>query len=623
MNINNKVGKILYVLFVITFNAISNDFDDDNVCFYSGDNYTEKGGGKKFCVPYYTEDEWLFTQWNNNVSSIKIPLNFQVDVFSDFSFMGKSVSLYKNTNAAELEKYGLISDISSYRVMPKKIYSSNKKIIFNYHSNLFQEKYLSYDYYLSRGHNILLSRKDKPTDIDSQSSSIFYSHTGQIMTAFSGQGFDRNIYCLLPADLRKGNLKADVAFSYCDMGTTGQIWSPQKIEGKVVLVNKGTGTALSLDEGGFYVNLETKPRVMNHLPGRGAQSHQPKVKINRETIWFDDAYIERMKLSAVRPFLQYKETFESLNEVGHKDIVVNHLNTTDDINIYLGGDKIGMHVYYNAETKALISYNKLSNERMLTEAACLSLINNQVDERSPINFTYSRSSYSDNSIEYRCDNGIAYNRYTHRWGFIRDQNYHYLVNGFENKVLSFYINENPQKMNFRGVLTGPKLGERIGQAINFNERKPQDAIFINNQALAHSLDMEKRVCELRNISDSKDIHCGGADTSWSSTDYHVQNTHLSRYYIPWLLSQIAQRLHRDEWTNKSADFLQEVETLKTLVEKNREQPTDNTVLEQTKALLVAFLHAYGSSEYTKIWYQAAHILNRVDVLIEWGNNSPS
>ncbi len=339
MNINNKVGKILYVLFVITFNAISNDFDDDNVCFYSGDNYTEKGGGKRFCVPYYTEDEWLFTQWNNNVSSIKIPLNFQVDVFSDFSFMGKSVSLYKNTNAAELEKYGLISDISSYRVMPKKIYSSNKKIVFNYHSNIFQEKHLSYDYYLSRGHNVLLSRKEKPTDIDSQSSSIFYSHTGQIMTAFSGQGFDRNIYCLLPADLRRGNLKADVAFSYCDMGTTGQIWSPQKIEGKVVLVNKGTGTALSLDEGGFYVSLKTKPRVMNHLPGRGAPSHQPKFKINRETIWFDDAYIERMKLSAVRPFLQYKETFESLNEVGHKDIVVNHLNTTDDINIYLGGVK--------------------------------------------------------------------------------------------------------------------------------------------------------------------------------------------------------------------------------------------------------------------------------------------
>ncbi|CFR23271.1 hypothetical protein [Yersinia kristensenii] len=623
MNINNQVSKVFYSLIFISFSAISNHFNDDNVCFYSGDNYTEKGDSKKFCVPSYTEDEWLFSQWNNNISSIKIPLNFQVDVFSDFSFSGKSVSIYKNTNAAELEKYGLISDISSYRVSPKSLYPSNKRVIFNYHSNLFQEKYIGYNYYLSRGHSILLSRKDKPSDIDSQSSSVFYSYTGQIMTAFSGQGFDRNLYCLLPTDLRAGKLTADVAFSYCDFGTPGQRWFPQKIAEKIVLVNQGTGTALSLDEEGFYVSLKIRPNIKNQFPGREKQDYQPEVEVNSNTVEFNDKYIEEMKTSAVRPFLQYKETFAALNEFGHRDFVVNHLDKTDDTNIYLGGDKIGEHVYYNSETKSLIAYNKSNNERMLTETSCLSLVNNATGAYLPVNFTYNRSSYSDNSIEYRCDNGIAYNPYAQQWNFIMDHQSLYLVNGYENKVLHFHNNENPQKMDYRGVLFGPELGARIGHAVNFNERKPEGAIFISSLPLGYILDMEQGVCELRFMRDKSGVQCGGGDTTWSSTDYHVQNISLSRDYIPWLLPRILNRLHRNEWTDELAAFLQEVETLETLFEKNSNQPANKAALEKTKALLVTFLHTYNSTEYTKIWHQAAHVLNRVDVLIEWGNNSAS
>ncbi len=622
MNINNQLGKVFYTLFFISCSSMSNHFDEDNVCFYSNDGYTEKGDSKKFCVPYYTEDEWLFSQWNNNISSIKIPLNLQVDVFSDFSFTGKTASFYKNTNSAELKECGLISDISSYRVLPKKLYSSNNGVVFNYNSNLFPEKYLNYSYYLSRGHSILLRRKDQPIDIDSQSSSIFYSHAGQIMTAFSGQGFDRNIYCLLPADRRKGNLAADVAFSYCDIGNTGQIWFPQKIQGQTVLVNKGTGTALSLDDQGFYVNFQPRPNMMNHLLGRGNQGYNSEVEINKNTIWFDDSYIEKITSSAVRPFLQYKETLESLNESGHRDIVVSHLDKIDDVNIYLGGDKIGMHVYYNAETKSLISYNKSSDEQKLKEASCLSLINNPVGQglTLPLNFTYNRSSYSDNTIEYRCDNGIAYNKYTHKWNFIADNEHHYLVNGHENKILHFYINENQQKINLRGGVVGPKLGEYIGQAINFSERKPQDAILINNQALAHILEMEKGVCELSATHDKNNPLCGGLNTRWSLTDYRVLNTDLSRYYIPWLLSQIAHRLHINEWSDELAAFLKKVEALEALFEKNGNQPVDKSVLEQTKTLLITFLQTYGSDEYTKIWHQVAYVLNRVDVLIKWENN---
>ncbi|CBY28225.1 TPA: hypothetical protein ACY3XX_001550 [Yersinia enterocolitica] len=622
MNINNQINKVFYSLIFISCSSMSNHFDEDNVCFYSNDGYIEKGGSKKFCVPSYTEDEWLFSQWNNNIASIKIPLNLQVDVFSDFSFTGRSASFYKSTNSAELEKYGLISDISSYRVLPKELYSSNKRIIFTYHSHLFPERYLSYNYYLSRGHSILLSRKDQPIDIDSQSSSVFYSHAGQIMTAFAGQGFDRNLYCLFPADRREGNLAADVTFSYCDIGNKGQVWLPQKIKDQTVLINKATGTALSLDEQGFYVSLHSRSNVMNQLFGRVNQNYHSEIEINENTIWFDESYIESMKSFAVRPFLQYKETFEALNEFGHRDVIVNHLDKSDDINVYLGGDKIGMHVYYNAETKSLISYNKYSDEQKLKEASCLSLINNPVVQGSdlPVNFTYNRSSYSDNAIEYRCDNGISYNKYTHRWNFIADDQYHFLVNGHENKVLHFYINENPQKINFRGGVIGPKVGEHIGQAINFSDRKPQDAIFINNLALAHILEMEKGICELSAAQDKNNTPCGGTNTRWSSTDYQVLNTDLSRDYIPWLLSQIAHRLHMNEWTDELAAFLQKVEALETLFEQKRNQPADKPALEQTKTLLVEFLQTYGSDEYTKIWHQAAYLLNRIDVLIEWENN---
>ncbi|HDL8291573.1 TPA: hypothetical protein PXR00_004310, partial [Yersinia enterocolitica] len=120
--------------------------------------------------------------------------------------------------------------------------------------------------------------------------------------------------------------------------------------------------------------------------------------------------------------------------------------------------------------------------------------------------------------------------------------------------------------------------------------------------------------------DKNNTPCGGTNTRWSSTDYQVLNTDLSRDYIPWLLSQIAHRLHINEWTGELAAFLQKVEALEMLFEQKRNQPADKPALEQTKILLIEFLQIYGSDEYTKIWHQAAYVLNRVDVLIEWGNN---
>ncbi|MEY4921453.1 MAG: hypothetical protein RLY17_170 [Pseudomonadota bacterium] len=592
---------------------------EDNVCFYSNDNYTEKADGKKFCVPYYTEDEWLFSQWNNNIASIKIPFNLRVDIFSDYYFTGNSVSLYSDTNSGALANYGLMTDISSYRVLPKNLYPAAKRIAFKFNSEIFSENHFSYNYYTNSEHSILLAKQSQPIGVDGESSYIFYSHAGQIMTAFFGLGFERNLYCLMPTSRRSGILNADVAFTYCDFNNLGQIWFPETVGEKIVLINHATGTALSLDQAGFYVSLHVSP--VNGLPGRIEQHDQRPVPVSEDTIWFDDSVIKLWQESAVRPFLQYKETLESMNGNNQRDVIVHHLDELDDTYIYLGDNSNGRHIYYNAETKSLMAYNKLSDGKALIESSCLSLLNDGTDKSSPVSFTYHRSNYSDNSLEYRCDNGVAYNMNTKRWYFMADLEYHYLVNGHENKVLHFYINDKAPSNNFRGVLTEPELGEYIGEAVNFQERTSQDAVFISSPALGYLLDAEKEVCKLSGVTDSNGTHCAVLNASWSSTDDKVEKTNLSRYYIPWLLSQISHKLHASEWTDELNVYLQKVETLETLLEQHKDQPVDNPTLQQTKALLVEFLQTYNSSVYEQVWHQVAYVLNRVEVILEMNTES--
>ncbi|CNI04087.1 N-acetyltransferase GCN5 [Yersinia intermedia] len=611
---NAKISILIILCVFISIPAIADHRNEDNVCFYSKDNYSEKEDGTKFCVPYYTEDEWLFSQWNNNIASIKIPFNLRVDVFSDYSFLGKAASFYKNTNAAELATYGLTADISSYLVLPKNLYSENHRVIFNYHSDIFPDSYFSYDYYVNNGHSILLTKQSQPIDANGQSSYLFYSHAGQIMTAFIGQGFDRNLYCLSPVDRRSNKLDANVAFTYCDFNNSGQNWFPKMVENKLRLVNLGTGSALSLDQIGFYVRLHTGPT--NILYG-GRNEHSPQsVFIDENTVWFDESTIDTWNENAVRPFLQYKETLESNGVNDHREVITHRLDQPDDTYIYLGNKDGLNHIYYNAETQYLMAYNKLSEGKALIESSCLSLLNDGSDKPSAISFTYHRSNYSDNSLEYRCDNGVAYNMYNKKWYFMADWEYHYLVNGYKNKILHFYMNDKPQYINFRGVLTGPKLGEYIGAAVNFNERTPHDAVFINSPALGYVLDVEKSICALDGLTDDKGMHCSALNATWSATGVGVWDVSLSRDYIPWLLAQISHKLHTSEWTTGLDAYLQKVGTLETFFETNKDHPVDEAIWQQTKALLVEFLHTYNSTEYQQVWHQVAYILNRIEVMME-------
>ena len=58
---NAKISILIILCVFISIPAIADHRNEDNVCFYSKDNYSEKEDGTKFCVPYYTEDEWLFS----------------------------------------------------------------------------------------------------------------------------------------------------------------------------------------------------------------------------------------------------------------------------------------------------------------------------------------------------------------------------------------------------------------------------------------------------------------------------------------------------------------------------------------------------------------------------------
>ena len=196
MYINCQTRYLFSCLTFFSFSLFAN-INMDNTCFYLNDNYLEKEESDKVCLSYYTEDDWLGSKWNKNIASIKVPLNMRVDIFSGYSFTGESMSLYQNTNSADLDRY------------------------------------IGYNYYSTQGHNILLKKHHQHIDANGQSSSIFYSHAGQIMTAFVGQGFDRNLYCLSSTNRRSNSLNLDLAFTYCDFNNSGQNWFPRKIADKV------------------------------------------------------------------------------------------------------------------------------------------------------------------------------------------------------------------------------------------------------------------------------------------------------------------------------------------------------------------------------------------------------
>ncbi|AHK18011.1 hypothetical protein BF17_00505 [Yersinia similis] len=606
MYINYQTRYLFSCLTFFSFSSFAN-INMDNACFYLNDNYLEKEESDKVCLSYYTEDDWLDSKWNKNISSIRVPLSMRVDIFSGYSFTGEYISLYQDTNLADLEQYGFKNNISSYRVLPKNLYPENKRVVLSYNSEVFSERYIGYNYYSTQGHNILLKKYHQHIDADGQSASIFYSHAGQIMTAFIGQGFDRNIYCLSPTNRRSNSLSLDVAFTYCDFNNSGQNWFPRKIADKVVLINRGSGAALSLDDVGFYVALH--------------QNNEGTLAINENTLWFDDEKIEELKAHAVRPFLQYKESLEAMNEESQRKVIVHHLDKPDDMYIYLDDRDNGRYYYYNVETKIIIAYNKIYSGNEKISSACLSLLNDSTSQHSPVSFTYHQSNYSNNTFEYGCDNGVAYDFYTKKWHFMPDWEYYYLVNGDENKVLHFYVNDKPQYSNFRGTLTGPKPSTHIGVAVGFSERRPQDAVFISNPALGYVFDVEKAVCQLSGSVDDEGLHCPEFKASWLSTDDKIQSANLSHYYIPWLLTKISKKLSVSTTGDVLNLFAQKIHALKISVDRDNRQQMSRSILEQTKALLVEFLHSYNSVDYEDIWHQAAYVLNRVEILIDKNMNA--
>ena len=106
-----------------------------------------------------------------------------------------------------------------------------------------------------------------------------------------------------------------------------------------------------------------------------------------------------------------------------------------------------------------------------------------------------------------------------------------------------------------------------------------------------------------------------------STDDKIQSTNLSHYYIPWLLTKISKQLSASTAGDVLNPFAQKIHALKIYFDRDNRQQMSRSILEQTKALLVEFLHSYTSVDYEDIWHQAAYVLNRVEILIDKNMNA--
>jgi Peptidase inhibitor family I36 len=78
------------------------------ICFYEHVPY----GGESFCAD--ADSAWVGTPWNDRISSVKVASGYQVDLFDDINFGGRSLRLSADTSS--LVPLGFNDIVSSFRV---------------------------------------------------------------------------------------------------------------------------------------------------------------------------------------------------------------------------------------------------------------------------------------------------------------------------------------------------------------------------------------------------------------------------------------------------------------------------------------------------------------------------
>jgi Beta/Gamma crystallin/Exotoxin A binding len=116
--INMIIRKIIIIpLFFIALPTLSNESE---VCFYEHENYT----GNYFCLDQGKIISSLSHEWNDKISSIKIPHGIEVSIYKDINYRGDHTKLNGDVNVKDLKKMGLHDNISSLIIGPASCFYS-------------------------------------------------------------------------------------------------------------------------------------------------------------------------------------------------------------------------------------------------------------------------------------------------------------------------------------------------------------------------------------------------------------------------------------------------------------------------------------------------------------------
>ncbi|AJI94705.1 beta/Gamma crystallin family protein [Yersinia ruckeri] len=425
---SNSFIIMLLILFFSSFLYAS----EERVCFYENEGFNSYDGGV-YCQGAYSQIYSLNDYWNNKISSIKIPYGVNVFVYSEKNFFGYRKELKKDVNAVDLMSDNLHDNISSIRILPDSIYPESNQIIFAFLNEANGKRYLKYDYNninkYENGFN-LLSAENFFSEDSMVSSSIYYTSSGQVITAFFSDGIKNALYCLAASEnkdtiIREEFSRRGVYFTHCDMSDKYQRWTVDEKNKKMIFINRGSETPLSFENGGFFIYSKDSRPDNYHM-----------VELSRSMV--DD-----LRRKVVKPFPQYKIRIIAGDIDTGVVFIANKMNeNVPNYNyLFLSDYSRNAEMFYNLETLTLLSYNLESADSSLKNGYCLGFSNE--DGKFMARF-FANYFINENVRKPVCYNGVRYYDPSIQWIFMPDDkidengnNFHHLINLEEKKALHF------------------------------------------------------------------------------------------------------------------------------------------------------------------------------------------
>ncbi|EKN4692653.1 hypothetical protein JE934_002740 [Yersinia ruckeri] len=470
-----KLNLLPIISLLLCFSSFSYA-DEEHICFYENNDFNSNDGGV-YCQGTYSQFYSLNNYWDNKISSIKVPYGVNVFVYSEEDFSGHKKKLKRNVNAIELMGGNLHDDISSVRILPEAIYPESNRIIFNYLNENGNERYLKYDYNninkYENGFN-LLSVDHVFSENPMVSSFIYYTSSGQVVTAFISDDIKNVLYCLTASKnkdviIREEFSRRDVYFTHCDMSDKYQRWTLDEKNKKMTFINRGTETPLSFKNGGFFIYSKDSRTDNYHL-----------VELSRSMV--DD-----LRKKVVKPFPQYKIRMIAGDMDTGIVFISNKMNenVTNYNYLFLSDYSRNAEMFYNLETLTLLSYNLQTSDSSLKNGYCLGVSNE--DDKIMARF-FANYFVTDKVYNPVCYNGVIYYDSTMKWVFMPydkiDENgntYYHLINLHEKKALHFSYSDGVTLYNEDNPIElGPYVPRDVADIPMTNSR---DVLTIDNSVL--------------------------------------------------------------------------------------------------------------------------------------------